>query len=159
MKNILVILLFAVSTACIAQGPPSKAEPSKPAPPPEEPAPPADGKERVESMKIGFMTQKLRLTPEEAKSFWPLYNKYEDELDQLRKSRHNNLENARKNFDEMPDKDVEKAVDAELAFRQNELDIQKKYHSEFKKVLSIKKVARLYKAEEEFKRHLLERMR
>jgi len=116
-------------------------------------------REQVETMKIGFLTQRLSLEPEEAKVFWPVYTKYQDELEVLRKSRRENLGNAKTNFDDMPDKDIEKAVDSELGFRQSELDLLKKYHSQFKKVLPIKKVAKLYKAEEDFKRELLDRLK
>ena len=113
-------------------------------------------REKVEAMKVGFLTERLNLTPEEAKVFWPVYNKYTDELETLRKSRRENLINARMNFDEMTDKDVEKAIDSEIGSRQNELDLLKKYHPQFKQVLPIKKVAKLYRAEEDFKRKLLD---
>ena len=43
-----------------------------------------------------------------------------------------------------------------MAFRQKSLDIEKEYHSKFKSVLSIKKVAILYKAEQQFTHRLLE---
>jgi hypothetical protein len=113
-------------------------------------------KDRVDAMKIGFLTDRLNLTPEEAKTFWPVYNQYSDELEKLRKGRRENIINARENFDSMSDAQLEKAVDSEIAFRQNELEILKKYHPQFKKILPIKKVAKLYKAEEDFKRKLLE---
>ncbi len=116
-------------------------------------------KEKLESMKIGMITSKLNLSPEEAKVFWPVYDKYSDELEQLRKSRLSNLLNARENFDEMSDADIEKAVDNEIAFRSSEVEILKKYHPQFKKILPIKKVAKLYKAEEDFKRKLVEMIR
>jgi hypothetical protein len=148
MKNYLIVLFLFCCTAIYAQQPP---------PPGEEPQRPA--RERVEAMKVGFLTQRLNLTPEEAKVFWPVYNKYQDELETLRKSRRENLVNAKLNFDEMSEKDVEKAVDSELGFRQNELDLLKKYHSQFKQVLPIKKVAKLYRAEEDFKRELLDRIK
>jgi hypothetical protein len=118
--------------------------------------PQAPVREKVESMKVGFLTERLNLTSEEAKVFWPVYNKYEDELEVLRTSRRENLMNAKKNFDEMNDRDIEKAVDNEIAFRQNELDLLKKFHPQFKQVLPIKKVAKLYRAEEDFKRKLLD---
>jgi Spy/CpxP family protein refolding chaperone len=143
-------LLIAFSSA-FAQGPPPSQDGDGP------PSPPSPQQmEKVKTMKIGFLTEKINLTSDEAKVFWPIYNKYQDELDQLRKSRRDNLENAKKNFDEMSDKDVEKTIDAELAFRQNELNVVKKYNPEFKKVLPMKKVAKLYRAEEDFKRKLLE---
>jgi hypothetical protein len=107
-------------------------------------------------MKVGFITDRLNLTPEEAKVFWPVYNKYQDELEIVRKSRRENLINAKMNFDEMTDKEVDKAIEAEIASRQNELDLLKKYHPQFRQVLPIKKVAKLYRAEEDFKRKLLD---
>jgi Spy/CpxP family protein refolding chaperone len=117
-----------------------------------------DHKEQIESMKIGFLTRKLNLTPEEAKTFWPVYNQYQNDLDKIRETRRNEVKNAKKDFMEMSDKDVEKIVDNEIAFRQNEVDILKKYHSQFKQVLPIKKVAILYRSEEEFKRELLKKI-
>jgi hypothetical protein len=116
-------------------------------------------RDRVDAMKVGFLTDRLNLTSEEAQAFWPVYNQYSDELEQLRKDRRENIINAREHFDSMSPAELEKAVDNEIIFRQNELEIVKKYHPQFKKVLPIKKVALLYRAEEEFKRHLLEMIR
>lgn len=115
--------------------------------------------EKIEAFKIGFLTKRLDLTPEEAKVFWPVFNKYTDELKELRKNRRKALLEAREDFSSMPEKDVEKLVDNEMAFRQSELDIMKKYHAQFKQVLPIKKVAILYKTEEDFKRELLQRLK
>ncbi len=115
-------------------------------------------REKIEALKIGFLTERLNLTPEEAQLFWPVYNKYQDELEIQRKSRRDNL-NDITNFESMSDSELEKIVDQELAFRQSELDILKKYHPQFKKILPIQKVAKLYRAEEDFKRHLLELIR
>lgn len=115
--------------------------------------------ERMETMKIGFLTQQLHLTSDEAKRFWPVYNQYQDELQALRKNRKDDRQDAKVNFANMSDKEAEKVVDDEIAFRQNELDILKKYHAQFKQVLPIKKVALLYRSEEAFKRELLQRLR
>ena len=70
-------------------------------------------KERVDAMKIGFLTDRLNLTPEEAKTFWPVYNMYSDDLEKLRKGRRENIINTRENFDDMSDADLEKSVDNE----------------------------------------------
>ena len=122
------------------------------------PPPDGRGKERVEALKVGFITDRLNLTPEEAAGFWPVYNQYQDELERLRKNRKENLMNARKDPEGMTDAEVEKMVDGEIAFRQAELDLVKKYNPQFKKVLPMKKVGRLYRAEEEFKRELLQKL-
>lgn len=115
-------------------------------------------KEKVEAMKIGFITQQMDLTPEEAQKFWPLYNFMDKELDKIRKERHLARENAKMNFETMSDADVEKLITDEMAAQQKEIDIRKKYFTQFKTVLPIKKIAQFYKAEEQFKRKLLEKM-
>ncbi|MCX6292125.1 MAG: hypothetical protein NT126_10215 [Bacteroidetes bacterium] len=136
-KKLITVLILFVSSSAMAQEP-------KPA------------REKVEAMKVGFLTERLNLSPEEARVFWPVYNKYTDELEAVRKSRRENLVNARMNFDEMTDKEIEKVIDTEIASRQSELDLQKKYNPQFKQVLPMKKIAKLYRAEEDFKRKLLD---
>ena len=116
-------------------------------------------KENIESMKIAFLTTKLDLTPEEAQKFWPVYNQYNDKLQELRKKRREDERLAKKNFEELSDKEVEQAIDNDLAFRQKELDLQKEYNTKFKAVLPIKKVSRLYNAEEQFKRVLIHKLK
>jgi Spy/CpxP family protein refolding chaperone len=116
-------------------------------------------RDNIESMKIAFLTKKLNLTPEEAQQFWPVYNQYTDKLQELRRKRRMENKEAKHNFEEMSDKEVEHAVDNEIVFRQKELDIQKEYHAKFKSVLPIKKVAKLYEAEEQFKKVLLDKLK
>jgi hypothetical protein len=120
--------------------------------------PPGEKREEIEAMKVGFLTRKLELNTEEAKTFWPVYNQYQSELDRIRENRRKDMKASREEFDSMSDKDFEKIVDGEIAFRQAELDVMKKYNSQFKQVLPMKKVAKLYRAEEDFKRELLQRI-
>ena len=112
--------------------------------------------EKLESLKIGFLTERLQLTPEEAKVFWPVYNQFQNELETIRKQRKKGLRNLPDDIAGMSEKDLEIIVDNEIIFRQDELDVIKKYHPKFKQVLPVRKVAMLYKAEEDFKRKLLE---
>lgn len=118
-----------------------------------------DRKEKIEALKIGFITQELDLTPDEAQKFWPVYNRYEDELKALRKSRKTEMMNMRLNIDSLSDAEVSKAIDNELSFQQQEVELRKKYVSEFRKVLPTKKVARLLRAEQQFKLKLLQEVR
>jgi Spy/CpxP family protein refolding chaperone len=143
LKALVVIMLLITSAAAIAQ-PPGKNN---------------DKEEKIEAMKIAFITKKLDLTPQEAQTFWPVYNEYSGKLDELRKKRHKEMRNARENVDELSDKELEALVDGEMTFRQKELDLQKEYHGKFKSVLPVKKVAKLYVAEEQFKRELLKIMK
>lgn len=118
-----------------------------------------DKKENIETMKIAFITKKLDLTPQEAQQFWPVYNQYNDKAKELRKKRRQDNREARLNFDELSDKEVEQVINNDMAYRQKELDLQKEYHEKFKAVLPIKKVARLYAAEEQFKIVLINKLK
>lgn len=122
----------------------------------QQPTPP--NHDDIEARRIGFITKELQLTPDEAKVFWPVYNKFRDELDVLRKGRASELLGAKMNFDSMTDEEVSKLIDNEFASRQKEIDIQRRYNIEFKKVLPVKKVARLYRAEQQFKVNLIKDM-
>ena len=132
----------------------SFAQPGGPPPPVSD-----EKREEIEAMKVGFLTRKLELTSEEAKIFWPVYNQYQGELDKLRDSRRKERMAAKNEMEGMSDKEIEKIVDGEITFRQSELDVMKKYNSQFKSVLPMKKVAKLYRAEEDFKRELLHQLR
>ncbi len=112
-------------------------------------------KEDIEAQRVGFITKELQLTAQEAEEFWPMYNKYRKELIPFRKGRSGMLMANKVNFDTMSDEELSKVIDNEFDFRQKELDLTRRYNAEFKKVLSIKKVAKLYRAEQLFKIYLL----
>lgn len=122
-------------------------------------AQPGDKREDIESMKIAFLTRRLSLTPEEAKKFWPVYNQFSEELKAIREARNKAAKNVKDNFEQMTDKDIEKVVDGEITYRQQELDVLKKYNLQFKQTLPMRKVALLYRAEEDFKKELLDRIK
>ncbi len=160
MKNLkvsLLIIAIAASTVTFAQ------KENTPPPPPSKKEKrnerQEERKENIEAMKVGFITKKLDLTSEEAQKFWPVYNQYSDKIQEVRKKRRMDNRETKQKFDALSDKEVEAAVDNEMGFRQKELDIQKEYHSKFKSVLPIKKVAKLYAAEEQFKMELLNKLR
>src|SRR4030095_3650403 len=60
---------------------------------------PQEQKEDIDAQRIGFITKEMDLTTQEAEVFWPMYNKYRDELEALRKSRSTELMAAKMNFD------------------------------------------------------------
>ena len=116
-------------------------------------------KEKMHSMRVAFLTTQLELTPDEAKVFWPVYDKYQSELQGLRESRRSEMKKLRENKESLTDKDYEKIFDSEITFRQAELEIMKKYQVQLKNTLPIAKLSRLHRAENEFKRELLDKMK
>lgn len=114
--------------------------------------------ERLEAMKIGFITERLNLTADEAKVFWPVYNKFTEELKKLRLSTKGKITEEMADMPNMNDTEAEKVLTDMVNFKINEAELIKKYAAEFKKVLPIKKVVLLFKAENDFKRELLKQL-
>lgn len=110
------------------------------------------------SVRIAFLTKRLSLTPDEAQVFWPVYNQYQDEIQKVRQEMKSDYQASKKDFDSMSDNEVEKLVDGFVNMKETEYNIFTKYHSEFKKVLPIRKVAKLYRAEQDFTRIILQRL-
>lgn len=154
-KVLFLVITVILSNISIAQPPPPPLGP----PPPPKDHKQIEKRENIEAQKVAFLTKKLDLSPEEAQKFWPVYNQYDNKLQELRKKRREDMKNAKENFESMTDKEIEQLVDNEIVFRQKELDIQKEYHAKFKSVLPIKKIAQLYRADEEFKRFLLKELK
>lgn len=115
--------------------------------------------ERIEAMKVSFITDQLKLTPEEAKAFWPIFNQFETEKRALREEFRNNHGPNQKNIDEISEAEAEKMINNEISFLQKDLDIMKRYIAQFKSVLPTKKVAVLLSLENKFKRMILDRIK
>jgi len=141
MKNLLfVALIFLLPTTLLAQRPRG---------------------EEIESLKIAFFTQKLDLSPEEAKIFWPIYNDMQGEQNALRKERMQKMISFRKTteIDNLTDAQVQSLITSEFDFKQKDLNLDKKYYYRLKSALPIKVVGKFYRAQEGFKRELLNRFK
>jgi hypothetical protein len=109
-------------------------------------------REKIEALRVAFITQKLNLTADESQKFWPVYNEYQDKL-----------KASRKEFRKQPDvftndKEAQDYLDAELLLKQREFGLYKEYYDKIKKTIPIKKVAELRQAEEDFKKELLKQL-
>lgn len=117
--------------------------------------------EEIESLKIAFFTKKLDLSPEDAKVFWPIYNDMQAEQNALRKERFQKMISFRKvtEIDNLTDAQIQSLITSEFDFRQRDLNLEKKYYNRFKAVLPIKIIGKYYRAQEAFKRELLNRFK
>lgn len=115
----------------------------------------------IEAYKVGFLTQKLDLSPDEAKVFWPIYNAWQNEQTELRKERMQKMISFRKinEIEEMSDTEIQALIVNDFSFKQRELNLEKKYYYRLKGSLPIKIVGKFYRAQEAFKRELLNKYR
>ncbi len=112
--------------------------------------------EKIEAYRVAFFTQKLDLTADESKAFWPVYNDYQKELRELRKAER---QLNRGNYGEMSDQELEEAIEKRFELRQKQLDLEKQYYKKFKAVLPIKKLAKLPRTERAFRSELLKKVK
>lgn len=104
-----------------------------------------------EAAKIAFFSNKLALTAEESKLFWPVVNEMEKELKDLRIKMKGQIKRS-KSETELSDKELESMMDARMELGKKQMDIKIKYHEKFKETLPIKKVAKYYQATKEYKK-------
>nr|WP_121273923.1 hypothetical protein [Pedobacter schmidteae] len=122
---------------------------------------PSERINEIESYRIAYLTQKLDLTAEEAKIFWPIYNDWQREQDALRKERMQKMISFRKisEIEELSDTEVQTLIVNDFSFEQRELNLKKKYYYKLKSNLPIKIVGKYYRAQEAFKKELLAKYR
>lgn len=115
--------------------------------------------EMLESARVGFITRQIGLTSQEAEKFWPVFNRYDAEKRALRKRFQAELLQARAEFETMSDKEVEELIENTLKFRQSEVELERKAVQEYKKILPVKKIALLLKAEKDFQKEILKNLK
>ena len=116
-------------------------------------------RDKIKAQRIAFITERLNLSPDEATKFWPVYNQFSGELEEIKKQQNQLRKSTNDKLAVMSDKEIDKALEDELSAQQKSIDLQRKYMVELKKTIPTRKVAMLYKAERDFKIMLLKRMR
>jgi hypothetical protein len=86
---------------------------------------------RLEALKIAYITKRLDLSPEEAQKFWPIYNQYAEELKRARQDANRNSK-------------------TEIELDESLLNIRKKYSVLFGQAISPQKIDIFFRSEKEF---------
>jgi hypothetical protein len=142
MKNLLIyaLFLFAGSFAAVAQ---QEGQDPK-------------NLEKIHAARIALISEKLNLSPNQAEKFWPVYREFTEQRMALRKQ----YQQAERNQDvakPKPDRDQE-LLKLGMLLKQQNLDLEKTYSERLLKVISAQQLLTLPKAEEEFRRMLLQRL-
>lgn len=116
-------------------------------------------KDRVMSEKIAFLTVELNITPEEAQTFWPVYNKVEKEIDQARFEVMKSYKALADAIDaNKPSKEISVLLDKYLQAKTTQDKLDSATANTYKTVLPVEKVAKLYVAEEKFRRQYITKL-
>lgn len=139
-KNILfLVTLFAINAIALAQPKDGSKQ---------------DKQEYIRTQKIAFISTELALTTEEAEKFWPIYNEYEAKIEEIRKERRGYSKEL-KTINDLSDDKAYELTEKILDCDTKEAALRKEYLAKFAEVLGKKKAAKVFYAEEKFKRELL----
>jgi hypothetical protein len=126
-------------------------------------------REKMEALKVAFITEKLDLSSAEAKAFWPVYNEFHKKRKAISKGMGKPRPDGppppgekrpkEPNFDEMTDAQISDFIDARHQQEQKMLDLHVEYMTKYKAVLPIRKIGKLLHAEKDFRKEVLKKMR
>lgn len=111
---------------------------------------------KIQDAKIAIITNRLSLTPEQSKDFWPIYNEFSAKRRDIHRSQRQLISGK---ADSRSDEQVMNNLKEVQELKQKELELEKEYQSRFLTVISAKQLVELYKAERTFNEMLLQRLK
>jgi hypothetical protein len=91
--------------------------------------------------------QNMKLTPEHAKAFWPLYDQYENAMDKVDKRHAREIQEYAKNYQNLTDDQANQKLDEVMQVAQDRIDVQKQFIPKFRAVLPGITVTRFFQVD------------
>lgn len=115
--------------------------------------------EKIKSLKIAFITERLNLTPKEAQSFWPIYNEHQAEKEGFYRQERFEIGSEIKKLDALSDERAKELLVRMQRLEGEKYKAEKSYIEKISKTISAKKTILLMRSEEDFKRQLIKQYR
>ena len=94
-----------------------------------------------------LVDQSLKVDPAKAAKFWPLYDKYQKELDNFRHARLELLSSMGENYDNMSESDANSIVEQRLKIERGRMELLDRTIKELSIILSKRELARFLQIE------------
>jgi len=104
-------------------------------------------RDKVKADRKLFVAEAMGLTESEAKAFWPIYDRYQNEMIKINGRTVTMIRDYAKNYQTMTNDVAKKLTDELLAIQAEQQKLRLSYLPQFRKALSDKKVARYYQIE------------
>lgn len=115
-------------------------------------------RERIKTLKVAFITERLALTSSEAQNFWPVYNAHEDQVETLRRKERRRFGSQLPFLDDLSEDEAAQLLSEFKKLQVEKHQVEQNFIQDLTKVLPAKKIILLFKAEEDFKKRLLQRI-
>lgn len=142
--------LISVSIGCLSQSKPS----SRPAE--------SEKIRGVFSAKTEYIRSVLDLSQKEADTFWPIYNNYLEKREMLSSKKRSCMIGINKYLssqNNMTEKNIKTLLDLNSYYDEEIIKLDKNFYLNVQKVLSLRKQALLFKAEEDFRVMLIQQLK
>lgn len=112
--------------------------------------------DKVEALRVSYITRHVAFTEQEGQKFWPVYNEYHNKLRVLRRK----LRQTHRQYNEsLTEEETRTLAAAEMELRESELKVHQVYSAAIVGILGHRKYMRLRLAEEQFRREMLKTLR
>ena len=115
-------------------------------------------KDKIEQLKIAYITKELDLTTAEAEKFWPAYNEMSNAIRKEKKSRREKSQALKTNFETLTEAEIQKKATGILDSEIAEAKLKKEHTEKIAKIIGYKKAVQLLNVEQRFKRELLKKL-
>ncbi|MFC4688824.1 hypothetical protein ACFO5T_00145 [Dokdonia genika] len=116
-------------------------------------------REKIKALKVAFITERLELTTDEAQTFWPVYNVYDGRVNDIYDTERKVMRELRTDFDTMDEAAATKTLQTIQSLEKQKLDARAELLSGLKDKITSKKTLVLFKAENDFRRDLIRKLR
>ena len=113
----------------------------------------------LKAEKVAFITNKLSLTSEEAKQFWPIYDDYWQKKDAVLNERRAFVEQYGKELDSLSEQELTAYTNQYVNYHKQEADLLIELNVRLKAILPPRKILLLDQANYEFKNYLLQKVK
>lgn len=113
--------------------------------------------QRIRAYKVKLITERLKLSDEQATKFWPVYTRYESERKGIWRSFKQKYQE--KNPGNTDREKARQYINDNIEYQEQIVEVKKKYKDEMLKVISPQQLAALYQAERDFYNDLIKQLR
>ena len=111
--------------------------------------------EKIKTLKVAFITERLDLSSKEAQSFWPIYNEHEENLQAIKRKERREIRAKLLDFESLSEGEAASLLEQTMALEKEKYEMNVAFLARMSDVISAKKTFLLIKAEEDFKKRLL----
>jgi vacuolar-type H+-ATPase subunit D/Vma8 len=105
------------------------------------------GRSLIATQRKALITEAMQLTPDQAKTFWPLYNEYQEAMRKVGDQRVAVISEYAKNYQTLTDAKASELLNKALAFESERTKLKEQFVKKFAKVLPGREVARFFQAD------------